>query len=607
LIKRVGLTAGPFSFSATLASVKIAKISSGELHRVALLDDAGGHVAIAIGDAVVITSDGEHGWRRSNPGNAYGLLAHDGAIVWVSTGIASTDDFGATWRRLVSPASNALAIFRDSKATIWVGCFDGRVYRTKNLETAWKPAFKARDKVVSFTEIAGKLFVAGADSGVWNGKTFTSLPDLKGKTVTRISRGPRGAIVAVGDHGVAFTSSDGKRFTYVNSNVTGDIEDCAWVGKSLYAVGDEVVCSDDEGRSYKKVAFEGEKLWGIASWGAGAVMVGEDGMYTLAEPGDPYWQDATDRYAPPPPRLDPSFKPRKARSAKERDAMFAELIANALPDANPELAALVDAGTKGAEAIYADWLSDAGDPRGELAQIQLRLAQTPKHNRKQLKLSERALLETHATVWRVPDLKLEWTAGFISTALVTDPADVVGSPSARFLRKLEIAASRTTFPTFEAPRLKALEVVQVDKKRLQAILGSVLPSLEELTLVVGATDLTLKDLAPLLDGVIFPRLRKLGILAYDRGRTMIEALASSRLLPQLAELDVSGNNLADIDVARLFALQKGFVHLEKLVLADNYLSATSESLLVQAGLAVTFGNQRDASLADDEAFRIRLV
>ena len=602
-MKRVGLTAGPFFVSGTLGSVKIAKISSGKLHRVALLDDAVGHVAIAIGDAVVITSDGKHGWRRSNPGDAYGLLVHDGRIVWVSTGVAATDDFGATWQRLDSPARNALSIFRDSKATIWIGCFDGSVYRTKHLDKAWKRAFKTRNKVVSFTEIDGKLFVAGADSGVWNGKTFTSLPDLEGKTVTRISRGPHGTIVAVGDYGVAFTSSDGNRFTHVETDVTGHLEDCAWVGTSLYAVGDEVLRSDDFGQSYEKVAFEGEKLWGIASWGTGAVLVGEDGMYTLAEPDDPYWQDATDRYAPPPPRLDPSFKPRKARSAKERDAVFAELIANAVPDANPELAALVDAGTEGAEAIYADWLSDAGDPRGELAQIQLRLAKTPKHKRKQLKVVERALLASYAN----PDLELAWTAGFISTALVTDPADIVASPSARFLRTLEISAGRTSFPKFAAPHLKALSIVHVDKQRLRAVVGSVVPSLEELTLVVGATDLTPKDFAPLLDGANFPRLRKLGILAYDRGRTLIEVLASSRLLPQLAGLDLSGNNVTDIDVARLFALQKGFVHLEKLVLADNYLSATSESLLVQAGLAVTFGKQRDASLADEEAFRIRLV
>jgi uncharacterized protein (TIGR02996 family) len=54
-----------------------------------------------------------------------------------------------------------------------------------------------------------------------------------------------------------------------------------------------------------------------------------------------------------------------------------------------------------AHAAYADWLTQQGDPRGELIQVQLALedAETPAAQRKELQKREAELLKTHGRTW----------------------------------------------------------------------------------------------------------------------------------------------------------------------------------------------------------------
>ena len=147
------------------------------------------------------------------------------------------------------------------------------------------------------------------------------------------------------------------------------------------------------------------------------------------------------------------------------EAASAKLRAARPPDASAKLAQLVDdapdADTSAAH-VYADWLQGEGDPRGELAAIQLQLAGDPK--RKDLQKAERALLARHADRWLgqlapYQDLlELEWRAGFLHTARIAnrfersrmhggeqEPVDIervlgllLDEPSARFLRGLTV-------------------------------------------------------------------------------------------------------------------------------------------------------------------------
>ncbi|MCX5748434.1 MAG: hypothetical protein NT062_38765, partial [Proteobacteria bacterium] len=698
--------------------LKVTKLSSGNVHRVAIFDDVEGRpVALGVGSSCFATSDGKKFHRRASAtGTAYGVFAVDGVVFAMGGAFAASSDVGASWRSPKPPYSgNLFTMFRDSTGLYWLGCDQGKVFTSERPDRGWRPAkFSLPGKVMAFAEIDGKIFVVGAGCGVWNGTKFAPLKGTtKKQVITRIAVGPSGGLALVGDGGVAYRSKDGgKSFTKVKSGVTCDLEDLAWVAGSLFAVGGDwnegvVIRSDDEGASWKRAPFKvADKLWGIASWGDGAFLGGEGGLYTMKAAGDPYWRGAEDRFEPEPPKVDPEFTPHAARSGKSREADFTRLFAAAvathakLPrprishplDANAKLAAAVDEGVEGAEVVYSDWLQESGDPRGELAQVQIHLAHQPKD--KELKKAERALLKKHAEALLgkladVDDLiELEWTAGFITKARLAmtyardeefgdaDDDDekvesiklekvlgwLLASPSARFLRELTIGivqfvdntyagiakelgkhqlpALRSLFlgdftyeetelnwsdlgnvePIYAAvpnleklvlrsgsmklgtivlPHLEHFEVITggMDAKAARAIAAAVWPSLEKLSIQIGpesdGASPKVKDLQPILDGGTLPRLTHLGIANFNETDQLVEVLASSKLLPQLAELDLSMGTLADEHVAKLFARQKAFAHLTKIDVHDNYLTNASRTLLAKANLVVNFGKQRE--------------
>jgi predicted DNA-binding WGR domain protein len=705
------------------AQLKVTQISSSKVHRIALFDDDLGHVALGTGNACFASSDGKKFHRRPNtPGVSYGLFVFDGIAYSMGGPFAFSSDAGATWRTPKQPYEDYMfAMLRDSAGTYWLGCADGVVMTSDRPDKGWKKAkFKAPGKVMAFAEIDGQLFVVGAGCGVWNGKKFTALKGTKkSEVVTRITQGPDGGIVLVGDGGIAYRSKDrGKSFTKSKTGVDCDLEDCAWVAGSLFAVGGgwsdvALLRSDDEGKSWKQIKLKADnKLWGITSWGDGAFLSGDAGVFTLTSPKDTYWRGTKDRFAPEPPKVDSQFTPLAARSEQDREAKFDKLFAAAIADhtrisakqrstrttdENAKLATAVDEGAEGAEAIYADWLQDSGDPRGELAQIQLRLAKDPKN--KELKKAEKALLKQHAEVWLgklvdVADMiKLEWNAGFIAKARLAssyardeefgDQSDddedgekkpkpavkldqvlawLLASPSARFLRDLTVGivqfdgnnytsiikelgkhympALRSLFlgdfemeetelnwsnignlePAYAAmpnleklklrsgdmklgtivlPHLKQFEVITggMDAKSARSIATAVWPSLEKMSVQIGpeseGTDVKVKDLQPILDGDNLPHLSHLGVTNFNLTGQLVEPLATSKILPQLAELDLSMGTLGDEHVTKIFAMQKAFAHLAKLDVNDNYLTNEGRSLLKQAKLAFNFGEQRE--------------
>lgn len=722
--KNVAATAKPVKSSSGIkpTQLKITQVSSnGKVHRIALYDDSAGRVALGTGGGCFASSDGKKFQRRPNsPGVSYGLFAFDGIAYSMGGPFAVSTDAGATWRTPKQPFNGYMfTMLRDAAGTYWLGCDDGVVLTSDRPDKGWKPAkFKTPGKVMAFAEIDGKLFVVGAGCGVWNGKKFTALKGTKkSEVITRITEGPQGGIVLIGDNGLAYRSKDrGKSFTKSKTGGDDDLEDFAWVAGSLFAVGggwgnSTLLRSDDEGKSWKKLKVKSDgKLWGITSWGDGAFLCGESGVFTMMSPKDAYWHGMKDRFQPEPPKLDAQFTPLAARSEKEREAKFEKLFAAALADharisakqrsarvadENPTLAAAVDEGADGAEAVYADWLQDSGDPRGELAQIQLRLAKDPKN--KELKKAEKALLKQHAAAWlgklvEVDDMvKLEWNAGFITKARLASSyardaefgdqdedgegkkpkppmkleivlAWLLESPSGRFLRdltvgivqfdenhytnvtkelakhylpalrslylgdfhgeetelnwssignleplyaavpnleKLKLRSGSMKLGTIVLPRLEQFEVVTggMDAKSAKSIANAVWPSLEKMSIQIGpeseGTDVKVKDLQPILDGDNLPHLSHLGVTNFNLTGQLVEPLATSKILPQLAELDLSMGTLGDEHMTKIFAMQKAFAHLAKLDVNDNYLTNEGKSLLKQAKLAFNFGEQRE--------------
>lgn len=114
-------------------------------------------------------------------------------------------------------------------------------------------------------------------------------------------------------------------------------------------------------------------------------------------------------------------------------------------------------------AVYADWLSDQGDPRGEFMHVQLRLEEdgVPRAERVRLKQREAALLAQHRKEWlgelaqdliledlsrrdRDSLVRIEFSRGWLSavslkatgTSLVVK---LLAVPEARFLRQLSLS------------------------------------------------------------------------------------------------------------------------------------------------------------------------
>jgi predicted DNA-binding WGR domain protein len=546
------------------------------------------------GDRALASTDGKTFHNRSNPGQVFAMAAFDGA--WVTVGGGSpmiSRDFGDTWKEIKTPPTHdCFAIARDSKGTYWMGCHQGLVLTSSKPDGGWKKApYKGFGKMLHVTEVDGKLFWSGADPGVWDGKKYTRLKGMNKKDViTRIIELPGGALVAIGDNAVAYRSENrGTSWKKLAVPVKHqDLEDCAIVAGALIVVGGggTILKSTNEGKSFTKIASQANrKLWGIGSWGDGAFICGDASVVLkLASPKDTFWKGANDELAPPPPEVDRNFVPPTA--AKNREEAFARQYAEAVkaykptadkrtPDAKPDLAKLVEADAEGstdALEVYVDWLQGQGDPRGELAAIQLK----QDGNSKTLAKAEKQLFKQHgdALLGKFKDLAdvvtLTWRGGFIHTARIAssidrDPdygngdedsavdveklfAELLDHPSARFLRDLTVGLISFEEPSFDnvakiigkrhLPALRSLYIGDFsyeeselswsslgklepvyaavpNLRRLEVRAGSmnlgkiVHPTLEQFEVTTGGLD---PKSARAIGGAVWPSLRKLSLM-----------------------------------------------------------------------------------------------
>ncbi|HWO18076.1 MAG TPA: TIGR02996 domain-containing protein [Kofleriaceae bacterium] len=579
-----------------------------------------GRLALAAGDRCLATTDGQTFHLRRSPGGTLALAAIDGAIYSCGERFAVTHDRGARWQELrTARGGSRFCVHRDARRTWWMGWDDG-IRFSADLDRGWKKATFHAGEVRAIAEIGGTLLFAGVGGGgAWDGTRFRPFAGFRSTdVVTRVAVAPSGALIAIGCAGLARRSIDGgATWAPVDAGVAFDLEDCAWVAGALFVVGGTtgaaavapaavLLRSTDEGQTFTRlpVAIEG-KLSCIASWGGGggggggghgghggdgALLGGaQGGLWRLAAPGDAYWQGALDEIASARPVIDPVFVPPAAPPAEEREREYARLFAEAVqsapaatveiraarpPDAHGELARLVDEAPDddtGAAQVYADWLQAQGDPRGELAAIQLQLAEDP--DRADLEQAERALLARHEGRWLgklapYQDLmQLVWRAGFLHGARLASTVarsrlhgsklppveleDVLGllldEPSARFLRELTVGIVRFEDNTYGGiaaelgkrylPTLRVLflgdfarhetelnwsnlgelEPMYAALPNLRALslrsghmhLGSiVLPSLERFEVVTGGLD---HEAAQAIAAAVWPGLRALSI------------------------------------------------------------------------------------------------
>jgi uncharacterized protein (TIGR02996 family) len=293
---------------------------------------------------------------------------------------------------------------------------------------------------------------------------------------------------------------------------------------------------------------------------------------------------------------------------------------------NLELERLILARPDDAEPflVYADWLQQEGDPRGELAMVQA----VGQHER------ERALLAARDELAGLP-VEATWRLGWLQRVdIAADPAEVYdrlcGLDSARFLRELVVGtpgsgvlrsrrplltavaerglpfplrrlvvAERPELPAdhFPAPwaHLAGLEELEVESfylpvptvelpalrwlvihgdvadDTLVELAGARLPRLERLALRLGDAS-GLGGLARLLAGAGMPSLCKLALTEVPAGQRVAEVLAASPLLPRLERLALPYGQLDDADGELFLRHRQAFARLRSLDLRHNYFN-----------------------------------
>lgn len=159
------------------------------------------------------------------------------------------------------------------------------------------------------------------------------------------------------------------------------------------------------------------------------------------------------------------------------------------------------------------------------------------------------------------------------------------------------------------PRLETLvvETCAMSKKRLSAILKSELPALTTLELWFGDperdADAERKQLAPLLDGKVFPKVVHLGLRNAEFTNELCAVLPASAIAKRVETLDLSMGVLDDGGAKSLVAAgAAAFPKLKKLDVSDSFLSKENVAALKKAfkGVEVVAGEMKDIEPDDPE-------
>lgn len=188
--------------------------------------------------------------------------------------------------------------------------------------------------------------------------------------------------------------------------------------------------------------------------------------------------------------------------------------------------------------VYADWLTDRGDPRGDFIRVQCRAATAPRDSvaRADLEAEADALRFRHEEEWLAPFLPHAGNWGWERGLL-----DFVTVETTAFLDHAELW-------------LPAQPLLGVHLRRAGPHLAKLAqcPALRHVTgLYLGDNDLTDEQLAPLLTSPHLGRLRALVLHFNKLGPETCKLLATTRTLPRLSHLNLSGNTLEDAGVVAL--------------------------------------------------------
>ena len=256
--------------------------------------------------------------------------------------------------------------------------------------------------------------------------------------------------------------------------------------------------------------------------------------------------------------------------------------------------------------VYADWLAERGDPRGELIHLQLARAAMLASDERAAETDKRiaALLEEHRAAWLGKlallgkrGLHFGFDRGLLGA--VTGKVSMLATNAAQILIAAPLLATvnvvlerteRDLAPLAEtplAPRIRELSVISAQAARVAGWDALALPALRKLVLSTTAfapAELGAALAAPSLTAVHFDRcrfnkgcveafarivgpLRVLGVQAAHLGPRLGEIAGSFRAL---VEAYLAGNELGSAGLAALLPALRNAVHVD---LRGNALTA----------------------------------
>ncbi|MFI9840986.1 leucine-rich repeat domain-containing protein [Nonomuraea sp. NPDC051941] len=136
--------------------------------------------------------------------------------------------------------------------------------------------------------------------------------------------------------------------------------------------------------------------------------------------------------------------------------------------------------------------------------------------------------------------------------------------------------------THASLRHLAIESGALSRETVVAIAESDLPALEHLELWLGDElhdGPTIADLAPILSGARWPRLRCLGLRNAELADEIAAAVATAPVVARLEALDLSLGTLSDTGAEALLTGQP-LTHLHRLDLHHHFLSPTAQARLI---------------------------
>jgi hypothetical protein len=168
--------------------------------------------------------------------------------------------------------------------------------------------------------------------------------------------------------------------------------------------------------------------------------------------------------------------------------------------------------------------------------------------------------------------------------------------------------NKLRFGPLNHSRLRSLIVESggLDVSVVRDITSSTLPELEHLELWLGSdsygANAEMVDLAPILSGKVFPKLRSLGLRDSELSDAIAAAVAHSPLLERLRVLDLSLGTLSDDGAAALLA-SPGIKNLEFLDLHYHFCSDEMMAKLLRLDAKVDISDQQEPDEYEGESTR----